>query len=230
MKNCFPVFVAVFLSVLFIHSVHAQTDPDGSVIVDFVEDFENGAANFSNAERAGVTFFATGGLNDSSFIRGTTDPDFQGVVIRAEIDTRGPGPASGGAFAGDYIASEVESLSFFLRHDNTEDADFGVRLATAANFPGIFVDLGTVAPSDEFQELVIDFTDPLNFAASEGAPFAAVAPLIGNIQISTSSANGGTFDVDVDNFSVTTATAVPEPSSLAMLGCLAGLGALRRRR
>ena len=202
-------------------------DPDGSVIVDFTEDFESGVANFTDANRNLATLFETGGVDNSAFIRAATDPDFQGVVLRAELDGRGPGPASGGAFAGDFIASNVESISFFLRHDNTEDATFSARFATANNFPGSIVGVGTLAPG-EFQEFTIDLTDTSGFF-NESGPFVSFANQIGNIQITTDTV--GAFNVDLDNFQIrTAASSVPEPGSLALLVGSAGLFAIRRRR
>lgn len=208
------------------------TDPDGNIIVDFTEDFESGVANFTAPSRSLATLILTGGVDDSAFIRAATDPNFQGVVLRAELDGRGPGPASGGAFAGDYIASNVESVSFSIRHDNTENATFGARFATSANFPAVNFGLGTLAPG-EFQEFTIDFTDPSLFGIEAFGPttFEQIASQIGNIQITTTAANDSIYNVDLDNFQITTAaSSVPEPSSLALLMGAAGLLSIRRRR
>jgi len=222
--------LACFLfSIAHVNLAIGQVDPDGSVIVDFTEDFESGVANFTDADRELATLFQTGGVDDSAFIRAATNPDFQGVVFRAEIDSRGPSAASGGAFAGDFLASNVESVSFFLRHDNTEDATFSARFATGNNFPGSIVGLGTLAPGD-FQEFTIDLTDTSQFF-NEGPPFLSFANQIGNIQIVTSAENGGSYNVDLDNFQIRTSTsAVPEPSSLALLVGSTGLFVIRRRR
>ena len=228
MRISICLLACLLFSIAHVNLAMGQVDPDGSVIFDFTEDFESGVANFTNAERELATLFQTGGVGDSAFVRAATDPDFQGVVFRAEIDSRGPGPASGGAFAGDYIASNVESVSFFLRHDNTEDATFSARFATGNNFPGSIVGLGTLAPG-EFQEFTIDLTDTSPFF-NESAPLASFLDDIGNIQITTSTENGGGFNVDLDNFQIrTSASAVPEPSSLALLVGSAGLFVIRRR-
>ena len=127
MRISICLLVSFLFSIAHVNLALGQfVDPDGSVIVGFTEGFESGVANFTDANRNLATLFETGGVDNSAFIRAATDPDFQGVVLRAELDGRGPGPASGGAFAGDFIASNVESISFFLRHDNTEDATFSI--------------------------------------------------------------------------------------------------------
>ena len=229
MRISICLWACLLFSVAHVSFAVGQVDPDGSVIVNFTEDFESGVANFSDANRELATLFQTGGVDDSAFIRAATNPDFQGVVFRAETDSRGPGAASGGAFAGDYLASNVESVSFFLRHDNTEDTTFSARFATGNNFPGSIVELGTLAPG-AFQEITIDLTDTSQFF-NEGAPFTSFADQIGNIQIATSTDSAVSFNVDLDNFQISSSTAsVPEPSSLTMLVGATGLFFLRRRR
>jgi len=229
MRISICLWACLLLSIAHVNFAVGQVDPDGSVIVNFTEDFESGVANFSDANRELATLFQTGGVDDSAFIRAATNPDFQGVVFRAETDSRGPGAASGGAFAGDYLASNVESVSFFLRHDNTEDTTFSARFATGNNFPGSIVELGTLAPG-AFQEFTIDLTDTSQFL-NEGTPFTSFADQIGNIQITTSTDSAVSFNVDLDNFRISTSTSsVPEPSSLTMLVGAAGLFVLRRRR
>lgn len=207
-------------------SVADAQQAGGSVIVDFVEDFESGSAGFVNAGRSATLLFTTGGVDDSAFIRAAVDPDFQGVVIRAETDPRSP-VASGGAFAGDYIASEVETLSFSLRHDSNESQAFGVRFAPASNFPGITFNFDGVVAPGAFEELVVDFTDPSAFQTFEGSDFETVFSQIGNVQLI---APAGSFNVDVDNFAITTASAVPEPSSVLLIAMGCGGLWLRRRR
>ena len=236
MKMYFRLFAVVCLSMLFADTSNGQgatpnPDLDGPILTDFTEDFENGVANFLDADRNFAQLLSTGGVNDSAFIRGVSSPDFQNVILRAERDARAPGTASGGAFAGNYLASQVETLSFYLRHDSATDVDLGLRFALPGNFPGIAVDLGPVVSSSIFQEFTVDFTDSTIFAAIEGAPFAAVAADIGNIQILADSADTNSFNVDIDNFSVVVASAsVPEPTSMMLFGTFAGLASLRRRR
>lgn len=195
-------------------------------IGDFVEDFEGGTAGFVNAGRDAVEIFNSGGVGNSAFVRAAVDPDFQGVVIRAETDARSP-VASNGAFAGDYIQSAVETLSFSLRHDSNNAETFGVRFAPATNFPGITFNFAEAVEPGEFQELVVDFSDPTAFQAFEGSDFDTIFRQIGNVQLL---APAGSFNVDIDNFAIATASSVPEPSSglLLAMGCL-GLS-LRRRR
>jgi len=190
MRISICLWACLLLSIAHVNFAVGQVDPDGSVIVNFTEDFESGVANFSDANRELATLFQTEGVDDSAFIRAATNPDFQGVVFRAETDSRGPGAASGGAS---------------------------------------IVGLGTLAPG-AFQEITIDLTDTSQFF-NEGAPFTSFADQIGNIQITTSTDSAVSFNVDLDNFQISTSTAsVPEPSSLTMLVGAVGLFGLRRRR
>ena len=67
---------------------------------------------------------------------------------------------------------------------------------------------------------IFTFDTPLAVTAGVGVDFA--------VSLSDTGVAGSGVDVGIEDFTI--AVAVPEPSSLAVLGLLSGVAAIRRRR
>lgn len=209
-------FVAALLS-----SASAATIP-------FTEDFNNDSANWRNAANSAVLDWNNAGSVDAgAYAFG----DFN-FVATAENDTpvilrgnAGSG-ASGGAFAGNYIAEGVTQLTAYVRHNAPTPLNFFTRFVSAANFPGaVAVDFAPVLPNTWTQiSFAINPASP-QFITFEGANFNAVFSNIARVQfgVSVPAALAGVdqaYTFDLDKVTIT-----PEPASAALL--LLGMFALR---
>lgn len=198
----------------------------------FTESFDLGANNWLSGAFTPPTWNATGAMDGSAYISAQSDLNTAGpfglTLLRGQADQG----ASGGAFAGDYLAGGITSVSFDFRHNAGQDLGIALRVAQPANFPAFAVELASPVQSGEWVTLSFDlsFFNPL--VTIEGAPtpmaFNEIMANVGNLQISADRPDGLTtpllVDFDLDNVQI-----VPAPSGLAMLGfgCLA---ATRRRR
>lgn len=194
----------------------------------FTETFEGGVAGWETNDdlvQGPLNVIGSGALDGSAFV--STSQTFGGggfggvsTVLRGEIDTN----ASGGALAGNYLTPTATTFSFDVRHNAGQDITFGLRLASAFNFPAVlFENIGTAASGDW---TTISFSLTQANATLIGTPYRDVLANIGNVQIFAVSAplTGQTVTLDFDNVAVT-----PTPGAAAVLG-LAGLAATRRRR
>ena len=199
----------------------------------FVESFDAGNANWRNSgATAGLDWFAAGALDGSAYasspfnLINTSIGGFPPTLIRGEV---GNG-ASGGAFAGDWIAAGVTSISFDIRHSMPLPVNITGRFATPANFPGAAtVAFAPVLPNT-WTTITWDLTaSSPNIVSLETATYEQIFGNIGRIQIGFTvpdSLAGQDLDVrlDIDNVRI-----VPAPSGLALLG-LGGLASLRPAR
>jgi len=197
------------------------------VVSPFTEDFEDGLGNWISPNGA-ETLGTAPGNSFASVDQTLSDPaGFGAVTVLA--GTAGNG-ASGGAFAGDYLASGIDTLSYDVRHDAATPLAFSLRIATAANFPAVIV-FGTapVAASGEFTTVSFDLSLDNPLLVPEGGPevFETTLRNVGNIQLLTDVP--GPIEGETVSFAFDNVTIVPTPGVVATLG-LGGLGAMRRRR
>lgn len=204
----------------------------------FIEDFSSGTENWAGAVvgTTPVNFVSTGGA--PGFSSGYLSSDFAfsdagpfgATLFRAQS---GLG-SSGGAFAGNYLESNVTQISLFVRHNAGVDISFNLRVANPNNSPGFGVlPLGSpLVSSGEWTQLVFPIGLDEAFIQQSGTP-TTVLPNVGNLQLGASNPfdpmdAGFTAPVTFDLDAVTVNT-VPEPSAifLSLLG-LAGL--MRRKR
>jgi hypothetical protein len=202
-----------------------------AVVVPFTEHFNSGAANWAQADGSPAIWSPAGGPDGSGYISGSIN--FSNSVFNEPLAfLRGHAAqgASGGAFAGDWLASGVESFSFFIRHNGPVPIPIFTRFASPFNFPGgIALEVIPVQPDTWTQITIPIHPDNPQFITFEGSIFDAVFPNIGNIQFGVLAPRGlagmdttVTFDIDM-------VMIVPAPGSLALLG-LAALAPRRRRR
>jgi hypothetical protein len=207
----------------------------GAATLPFTEEFSTGDSEWRNPASAAPVHVSSGGRDGGGFIRVAfdfegTSADQSRVVFRG--GTSG-GPASGGAFVGDWIDEGVGSLTAWVRHDAAEPITFFARFAAPANFPGATaVAFAPVAPGPDWTQLffAIDPTNP-QFVSFEGSDFDTVFSDIGIVQIGLSvpaALAGQDQEVSFDLDTVGIAPVVPEPALSPLL--LLALAALRTRR
>lgn len=199
----------------------------------FVEPFASDAANWRNYNgSATLAYLATGGPDGSGFARstynlaGTTVGGTPPTIIRAHASY----PASGGAYAGNWIASDVTGVTFDIRHDLAEAIMMTGRFASSANFPGGAVISTQMVEPNTWTTVTFNVGPGSPFIVSlEGSNYNTVFSNIGNMQFGFSVPTaliGQNIDghFDIDNVRL-----VPAPGVLALLG-VGGLVAGRRRR
>lgn len=225
----------IAISCFVLLAISSMAATSSAQIVDFVETFDNGSADFSDFGDNPATFVPAS--PDSSAFISTFNDFADGFIFltTTRVENQNGFLPSGGAFFGDFIADEVTSVLFDIRHDFDQSLDFNIRIAPSDNFPGAFLlDPITIEPGSEFQEFNID-VQPGNFSF-EVAPgpgvFESIFSDVQNFQLFALLPGGvssGTFQVDIDNFEINTAD-VPEPSSSMVLTlAMMGLSISRRR-
>jgi hypothetical protein len=228
----------VLAGVVVVMVAVAGAAPAWGLTLPFTEDFSTDDSDWKGSASAAPTFVDTGSQDGGGFIRtlsnfGSASAGDTRVIFRG--GTSG-GPASDGAFVGNWIDDGVGSFTAWVRHDATSPLSFFARFAGPANFPGaIALAPGPVAASDEWTQLffAIDPDNPL-FVSFEGTSFETVFSSIGIVQIGVSvpGALAGldqSFSFDLDTVGI--AALVPEPALSTLLWlCIGGLAARRRQR
>lgn len=202
-----------------------------ATVIGFTEGFDSGSANWRNSNGAAdLAWFASGGPGGSAYASSTfnlsvtTAGGFPPTVIRAQ---QGYG-SSGGAYAGNWLAEGVTSVSFWFRHDLSEAIGVTGRFASSANFPGAAV-VSFVPVMPNIWTLVTFDVGPnsSSFVSFEGSNYAAVFSNIGNMQFGFS-VPAALVGQNIDgHFDIDGVTITPAPGALALLTLA---GAARRRR
>lgn len=204
----------------------------------FTEDFSSGTEGWAGAivGTTPVDFVATGGAPGFSPGYITSSFAFSDAGSFGATLFRGQSGlgTSGGAFAGDYLDSNVTGISLFVRHDAGVDLSFNLRVANPNNSPGfgILPSGSPIVSSGVWTQLVFPIGLDEAFMQQSGTP-TTVLPNVGNLQLGAGNpfdetdagfTTAVTFDLDA-----VTINTVPEPSTIffSFLG-LAGL--MRRKR
>lgn len=191
-------------------------------VTPFTETFDAGNAAWLDGVQSPAAWHAPGYLSTSADV--SSAGAFGLLLFRAQLNNG----SSGGAFAGDYVASGIDRISFDVRHDANRDLSFIVRFATANNSPAFVIFSEQSVAAGEWTTVSFDI-DPSNpLLTFAGGTYDQVAPQIGNVQVLVNRVDGLTepllVNFDLDNVSI-----VPSPSAYALLG-LGALAATRRRR
>ncbi|MAY73121.1 MAG: hypothetical protein CMJ31_00065 [Phycisphaerae bacterium] len=191
----------------------------------FTEDFESGLSGWT--ANNGTQTLATQGMN--SFAQATSTLDSTGFGAVNLLSGNAMNGASGGAFIGDYTASNIVRVTADVRHGAAGPLTFALRLATAGNFPGaVILDFTPVFAGSDFTTISFELNGA-DMVIPEGPfnPATDIYPFIGNVQLLVAgdeSLDGTQVTVDIDNIRV-----IPAPAGAGVLA-LAGLVATRRRR
>jgi len=200
----------------------------------FTETFETGANGWTDSAFQALATEPTGGPDGSAFASGSFNfKDFQPVppVGGTVVMIRGSAGnnASGGAFIGDWIASGIDELSVFVRHDAPQPLSYFLRAATPLNFPGGLILAPVPVAPGVWTELTFDISpdNPLFIGEGPDADFATVFGNVGNVQFGIDGTPLAGLDQEV-SFDVDSISIVPSPGTGVLT--LAGLLAAGRRR
>lgn len=198
-----------------------------AVSFPFTEDFSAGSAGWEDSAGAALLGESSGGPDGGSYVAtffnyfGFTSPFGGGPVIFRANDSDA---ASGDAFVGDWIASGVQTLTLFVRHDAPEELTWFMRVANSFNFPGAVIAGTQSVPPGVWTQL--SFTiDPLSpLCIGETVSCTQALQNVGNLQFGTDAplaltTTNTAFRLEIDKVSL-----VPEPATLALL--IAGLASL----
>jgi hypothetical protein len=211
-------------------TVAAFSTAASAVINPFTENFtasNSGWMNFNNS--APLTYAPAGGPDTSSFASGTFNFVSQ-AANATPVVTRSDATASGGAFAGNWIAGGVSQLSVWVRHNAPVPLTYFGRIAVDPAPGAVAVAFAPVMPNAWTQlTFAINPASP-QFISFEFGDFNSVFSNVGRVQfgvmVPQSLAGvdqGYTFDFDQ-------VAIVPAPASLALLGVGAVIGRRRRAR
>lgn len=191
-------------------------------ISPFTETFDTDNANWHDGPQNPAAWDAGGFISSSGDVNSAGA--FGLLIFRAQTNFN----SSGGAFNGDYVAGNIDTISFDIRHDAGQDLTFAVRFATATNSPAFVIFSPDPVASGVWTTLSLAIDPNSPFYAPAGGTYDAVANQVGTVQIIVNRPDGLTDPLqvgfDLDNVAIT-----PAPGALAMLG-LGGLVAARRRR
>lgn len=214
-------------------SVLSLASAASAAIVGFTENFATGSANWRNSNGTQqLAWFASGGPEDSTFVRSTfnlsptTVGGFPPTVIRAHASY----PSSNALYAGNWLAEGVTGVSFWFRHSLSEAVTLTGRFANPANSPGASTVSQTAILSNTWTLVSFDLREGSSDIISlGGSTYAGVFSNIGNMQFGftvPAPLAGQNIDgqFDLANFQI-----VPAPGAIALLA-LAGVAGRRRRR
>lgn len=193
-----------------------------SLVSPFTETFDNGNASWLDGPQNPAIW------NPGGYLQTTADVSSAGsfglLLFRAQANQN----SSGGAFVGDYVASNINRISFDIRHDADINLSFIARFATANNSPAFVIFSEVEVAANTWTTVSFDISPDNPLLTFAGGSYATVAPQIGNVQVLVDRVDGLTTPL-VTNFDLDNVSIVPAPSAMALLG-LGGLAAARRRR
>lgn len=204
-----------------------------AIVQPFTETFSSNNASWTQSDNAAANWLSSGGVDGGGYITTnftvTTATSGTPVVARAT----GTADASGDAFVGDY--SSITSISFYVKSDATFDLPIALRLGGAVGGVAVTINGGFLAAGSDWTLFTFDLSlgannpNIISYEGTQGAnnaaKFAAATSNVANLQIffylgaSGYTPPGSTTPVTI---SVDNVSAVPEPSTWAMI--LAGIG------
>ncbi|MFT5423009.1 MAG: hypothetical protein ACI89L_000782 [Phycisphaerales bacterium] len=196
----------------------------------YLEDFNNGAAGWTDVSSNPIGWVGSGALDGSAYVQAefdinNADPTFGALLFRIENG------ASGGNFAGDFLAGGITGFRFDVYQDSGVDLNYSVRVSTNP-FPAfVMVNPNPVASGQWTTiEILLDPNSPWYFSENPVDPnvYNTVMSSVAKMQIAILRP-GGITEATPTTFSVDNFATIPTPASAALLG-LGGLVATRRRR
>lgn len=187
----------------------------------FTETFDNGNANWLDGSQNPATWEA-GSLTTTADV--ASAGTFGLLLFRAQDNA----DSSGDAFVGDYVANQINRISFDIRHDADRDLLFIVRFATSNNSPAFVIFSDVSVAANEWTNVSFDISPDNPLLTFAGGSYATVAPIVGNVQVLVDRVDGLTTPL-VTNFDLDNVRIVPAPGAAAVLA-MGGLVAARRRR
>jgi hypothetical protein len=188
----------------------------------FTETFDSGNANWLDGSQNPATWDAGGFLSTSADV--VSAGGFGLLLFRAQDNAN----SSGDAFVGDYVANQINRISFDIRHDADRDLSFIVRFATANNSPAFVIFSDASVAAGEWTNVSFDISPDNPLLTFAGGSYATVAPIVGNVQVLVDRVDGLTTPL-VTNFDLDNVRIIPAPGAAAVLA-MGGLVAARRRR
>jgi hypothetical protein len=204
----------------------------------FTEDFATNASGWLSFSNTAPNWFTNGGVGDSGYISYSltfTSPvsgPFGGPPQQIMFRGNAGNDASGDAFVGNWLSGGVTFLSLAVRHNYTETLYFYARLdAGSGRAASSAFDVSFAIPAtNTWTAVTIPIVDSNPPFVSYGAgTFTSVFTNIQNLQFGVYVPTNTIFTdfrMDIDGVS-----AVPEPSTWALLACAAtALASWRLRR
>ncbi len=214
----------------------------------FSEDFTVDAANWAQSNfMETLTHRLDDGPNGLGDNYVSTDRNFAAlaggfgtpIIFRGQQNVN----SSDQGYVGDWIDDKVVRVELLVRHNFDQPISFGGRFAGIDNTPGASF-IGADVPQNEWTPITFlidpdNVFDPINNPSGQivtfgGGSFESVFDQISNIQISVAEPMGLTplqrdqlITFDLDAVSI---TAIPEPTSLALISILGVLGSIWRHR
>lgn len=193
--------------------VTAGALPGRAALTNFSETFSASAANWRCSDTiTPLTWMSGGGPGGAGDAYASfTNASFVGAAdggLRVMVRGHDSYNSSGDAFVGNWLTSGVAKFSIAVRHSIGTSVTFGVRFASAANFPGGVAETPVAVPPGEWATIVVPITsNNPGFVSFEGSSFTGVFANIGNVQVSVYVPPGyggqaGPFVVDVDDASI----------------------------
>jgi hypothetical protein len=225
-------------TILALGTAFAASAGSALAVTNFTETFNTNASNWLNVNSTAPTYNATGGIDDSGYISFTqsftsgASGSFGAPPLQLFFRGNNSANASNDAFVGNWITSEVVSLTLSIRHGYTSALDLYARLDAGAGAGASLATGYTIAPNT-WTTITIPIQEGNPPFLSYGAgTFAGVFANIQNLQFGLYVPASTTFSnlkVDIDNVSV---AVVPEPHeyALAFSALLGALILFRRRR
>jgi len=239
------LYMKVSLSLLAVTGVllAACSSATAAIVQPFTETFSSNASSWTQNNDAAANWLSSGGVDDGGYITTAyTVPDTKSgtpVVARAT----GTANASGGAFIGDY--SSITTVSFYVKSDATFDVPIGLRLGGPASSRGSGITIygGLLTAGSDWTLFTFDLSLGANNpniisyegtqGATDAAKFANAISNVANLQVflylGATDYTAPTTATSV-TFSVDNVSAVPEPSTWAMILASIGLVVLIKGR
>ena len=166
----------------------------GAQNFEYLEDFENGDADWVDFGRNAVTYSATGGHDGGAFISATrdiiTEPlnpfgsgliQFRCAIAPPQLPSQN---CSDGVFVGDYTAMPVIELRFWFRHNSVQNQQVFIRIPTPANTPGASAFIDSPIPPNTWTEMVLEInpTNPEWESQFGGSNYNTILSNVGRFQ------------------------------------------------
>ncbi|MBT8422235.1 MAG: hypothetical protein KJP03_03860, partial [Gammaproteobacteria bacterium] len=190
--------------VLFLLVFLVATGSAGAQTFEYLEDFENGDADWVDFDRNTVTHNATGGHDGGAYISTTRDIvtqpanpfgsgliQFRCAIAPSQLPSQN---CSDEIFVGDYIAMPVTELRFWFRHNSVQNQQVFIRIPTPANTPGASAFVDAPIPPNVWTEMVLDIspTNPEWEPQFGGSTYNNILSNVGRLQ------PGVYYDIGVD--------------------------------